>query len=104
MEMIKVITRSKDLFGAAILRVEVGTTGMCGGDSGHGCRTYLRFGNESGDWTFSATEDCLVLNAGGDSELLMLIEGLEFALAELKAGTNDGTSADVPTVGKREVE
>lgn len=74
-----------------ILDVEVGTTGFCGGDSGHGSRTYLSFTNDA------STDMCVSIDGeihepksvelmfGGDCELETVIQSLEFALKTLKA-------------------
>jgi hypothetical protein len=76
-----------------IISVTVGTTGYCGGDSGHGGRTYLKLEdlgstdlqvrvNNSG--TFAETSS-VEIRLGGDSELSTFIQGLEFALKVLKS-------------------
>ena len=43
----KIRTAITQITSANILTVEVGTTGYCGGDSGHGGRTYLRITDDS---------------------------------------------------------
>jgi len=43
----KIETFAQEIVSANIITVEVGTTGHCGGDSGHGGRTYLRIKDEA---------------------------------------------------------
>ena len=38
----EITTYSRDVISCNILEVEAGTTGYCGGDTGHGGRTYFR--------------------------------------------------------------
>lgn len=38
----EITTYSRDVVSCNILEVEAGTTGYCGGDTGHGGRTYFR--------------------------------------------------------------
>lgn len=81
----KITTYSRDVVSCNILEVEAGTTGYCGGDTGHGGRTYFsikdaactdmdvrvmrdRFGDCTG------FEVCL----GGDCELETMIRALKF--------------------------
>ena len=44
----KIPTAITEVTSANILTVEAGTTGYCGGDSGHGSRTYLRIKDDGG--------------------------------------------------------
>lgn len=74
-----------------IIEVEVGTTGYCGGDSGHGGRTYFRIKDlSSTDMSCKVTgTSCgnageVELSFGGDCELDTFISALEFALDKLK--------------------
>lgn len=77
-----------------ILGVEVGTTGFCGGDSGHGSRTYLSFTNDASTDMHAVidgemhTPKSVELLFGGDCELTTLIQSLEFALKTLKEQAN----------------
>lgn len=77
-------------FGNGILKITAGTTGYCGGDSGHGAKAFVEFHMEGGDLSTTGDngEDCnvekLVLSVGGDWEIDALIEGLEFAANALK--------------------
>lgn len=41
----KITTYSREIESCNILEVEAGTTGYCGGDTGHGGRTYFRIQN-----------------------------------------------------------
>ena len=105
--------RSKEIVRENIIKVEVGTNGYKGGDSGHGSRTYFAIENVAstdislsfaggdafcghvtiGDlelkgrtgMTGSEIEaDRIVIELGGDAELETFIEALEFAVATLK--------------------
>lgn len=79
------------------LKVEVGTTGFCGGDTGHGCKTYLSIINLAGTdikvKPFGPYgNDGFILSLGGDSELSTFIEALEFAVKTLKEQKDKKTS------------
>lgn len=96
---VKVETVSKEIISANILDVEVGTTGYCGGDTGHGGRTYLRISNVAStdmrcrvksngmlhcfDGCMDA--DQIEIMFGGDCELSTFIEALEFAANALRS-------------------
>ena len=70
---------------ANMLRVRVGTTGPCGGDSGHGCRTVLELADASGtDIEAQLVEGGVRISLGGDCELYTLIESLEWAAETLR--------------------
>ena len=80
---------SRDIVSANILHVEAGSTGYCGGDSGHGGRTYFSITDESStdigvnlinDYDIKGFEVFL----GGDCELDTTITALEFILTALK--------------------
>lgn len=83
-------TWQREIIDANMLEVEAGTTGYCGGDSGHGGRTYLQIKNlASTDINVNiigSEYDCegFEIILGGDSELSTFIEALEFALQVLK--------------------
>lgn len=92
---VKVETLSKEIDSANIIDVEVGTTGYCGGDSGHGGRTYFRIKNvTSTDMSVRINKSCefdwmnnlqeFELMFGGDCELDTFIEALEFAADTLR--------------------
>lgn len=81
---------SKTINHLNILEVDVGTNCPCGGDTGHGGRTLLRFTNQAstdmrvrinGGEQIEAQSIELVF--GGDAECETLIEALEFALDTL---------------------
>ncbi len=72
---------------ANILRVAAGTTGYCGGDTGHGGKTFIEIEDLGGtDVQFKITnhEKSLSIELGGDSELDTIIEALEFITKTLK--------------------
>ncbi len=80
-------TQEKDIVGANILKVIVGTNGYKGGDSGHGSRTHFELRDVGGtDMAVSVGEhgSSIRIELGGDSELKTFIEALEFAVATLK--------------------
>ena len=85
---------SKSFESLNILRVDVGTNCPCGGDSGHGGRTLLRFTNEAStdmrirvDGGAQVEVQSIELIFGGDTECETLIQALEFALGALKTFT-----------------
>ena len=77
-------TYSRDIYDCNVLSVEAGTTGYCGGDSGHGGRTYFRIKDEGGTDMhvvthtdrFGCSEFEVLL--GGDCELDTMIKALKF--------------------------
>lgn len=88
-------TSKKEIVLFNILEVEVGTTGLRGGDAGHGGETLIRFTDHSSTaWEMLAKDYSglyhfqdlqeFQLKLYGDSELQTFIEGLEFILSELK--------------------
>lgn len=90
MEIVKVY--EKEIVSANILRVAAGTTGLRGGDTGYGCRTFIEIEDEgSTDIKFKVINDgtnfggYLKIELGGDTELETIIEGLEFIVETLKA-------------------
>lgn len=93
---ITIPTWKAEIINANMLEVEVGTTGYCGGDTGHGGRTYLRL-KDLGSTDLSAsivTDNCgdteeVIMEFGGDTELSTLIEALEFAVKVLKDQTKN---------------
>lgn len=90
-----VSTLKKEIIDCNSIEVEVGTTGYCGGDTGHGGRTYFKIANiSSTDMSCrikgrnTVTEDYLnqiELMFGGDAEMETFIDALEFALETLKS-------------------
>jgi hypothetical protein len=89
-------TWSREILSANILEVEVGTNGYCGGDTGHGGRTYFRLRDLGGtDIHAVATSDSytyqeIVVTLGGDTELWTFIEALKFAVAVLEDTCRSG--------------
>ena len=97
---IKIVTRTKQFINMAVWEVEAGTTGLRGGDSGHGSRTYLRFRDQaSTDMRVEVApyRDEITLVLGGDAELVNLIAGLEFAVAVLKNAVDSPISKTAAT-------
>lgn len=86
----EVTTYQREVAYANILEVEAGTSGYCGGDSGHGSRTYIRIQDEGGtdiditsihgDYDIKGVE----ITLGGDSELKSIIEALKFVVTVLE--------------------
>lgn len=76
---------SKTIVNRNVLKIEIGTNGFCGGDAGHGCRTYFSLIDESGtDIRVDALSDGVEIVLGGDAELQTFVEALTFAAAALK--------------------
>lgn len=76
-------TYKTTITSANILEVEAGTTGPCGGDSGHGGRTMLRIADAAGtdiNVTWDENNKDLLIELGGDAEMSTFIGALEFAL------------------------
>ena len=88
------LIREKEILGACIMTIKVATTGKMGGDSGHGGRTSLEINLDGGDMAvvsestrvLAKTERAyrVLLEFGGDEELRVLTEGLEFAAKTLR--------------------
>lgn len=84
-------TWEREIYDANILSVEAGTNGYQGGDTGHGCRTYIRISDEGGtDISARAITDRfgdthgVEIALGGDSELSTIIEAMKFATKVLE--------------------
>lgn len=82
----------------ALLEVESGTTGFCGGDREEGGRAYVRIRAKSADFFAKVNTDengrpqGLEFAVSGDAEILALMESLHFAylaLMETCAEEND---------------
>ena len=72
---VDVETWEREIIDANILSVEVGTNGYQGGDTGHGCRTYIRISDEG-----STDIDARVIeNHYGDTT------GIEVTTAEMQS-------------------
>jgi hypothetical protein len=88
---------SREIYNCNVLGVSAGTTGYCGGDSGHGCRTIIRISDLGGTdlrarviprrypAPDNAAEEVEIV-LGGDAELQTIIEGLKFILRALEDG------------------
>ena len=77
-----------------IIGFAAGTTGYCGGDSGHGGRTFFSISDRlSSDIRFTTSRDGLELSVeiGGDSELDTIIQALKSIALILEAGASGGT-------------
>jgi len=88
---VEVQTVKREFTSANIIEVEVGTTGYCGGDSGHGGRTYFRIEDLSStdmavkvSGTSCGETGKVEIMFGGDSELETFIDALEFAAETLR--------------------
>lgn len=87
----KCLFRAKEEFTSAnILEAEVATTGYCGGDSGHGGRTYFKLKDlSSTDIDIRSSDDeygckSVEMMLGGDCELETFIESLRWAADTLE--------------------
>lgn len=79
--------KEKEIVSCNILRVEAGTTGLKGGDTGHGGRTYFSITDEaSTDMEVNVFNNGFEVMLGGDTELETMIEALEFIIKTLKKG------------------
>ena len=83
-------TYMENICSANIIQVEAGSTGYCGGDSGHGGRTYFRIEDLGGtDIRVNPINSLfgnggLEVTLGGDCELATIIEALDFISQCLK--------------------
>lgn len=94
LEGITIKTKMTECVSANVLGVEVGTTGIKGGDTGHGGRTYMKLQDLSstdmrvrvnnGEWVNLMSEGPLEIAFGGDAELETFIQALMFAVEELR--------------------
>ena len=79
-----------EITSANILEVKVGTTGFCGGDSGHGGRTYFSIKDlGSTDITVNTIKDSFGCTGfevilGGDCELATVINALTYIKTKLE--------------------
>lgn len=94
---------SKEIMNFNILKVKVESTGLRGGDSGHGGRTVFRLEDDASTcWNLRYEESfpgmteirhveqpsAVEIELQGDSELETFIQALEFAVEELKKMKN----------------
>ncbi len=92
----ELITKTQQFTTGAVLEVEVGTTGLRGGDSGHDGRTLLCIRDLGGrDMRVETQPSETTLIFGGDAELENLIDGLLFAVDVLEQSRNGGTTAEM---------
>jgi len=95
----KITTFSKTISMANILKVEAGTNGHQGGDTGHGSRTYFRIEDLGSTdirpicYETEYGNKGLEVTLGGDCELDTIIDALEFIVDVLRYRTK--VSADV---------
>lgn len=89
-------TWEREIVDANILRVEAGTNGYQGGDTGHGSRTYIRITDESStDISARVIKDKygdtagIEIALGGDAELSTMIEALKFITMVLEEGRQE---------------
>lgn len=84
------------LTSANILEFSVGTTGECGGDYGHGGRTFIRmdFSNSAALKVRVIKSDIVEIALAGDCELATLTGALEFMSLILSNSTHGGTISD----------
>lgn len=87
----EITTYTREVFSFNTLKVEAGTTGYKGGDSGHGGRSYFRIEDESStDMKVRRIlqryggGDGLEVTIGGDSELETMIRALKFIVRVLE--------------------
>lgn len=85
----------KEIHNCNILKVRVGTTGYCGGDSGHGGRSFIEITDETSTcWEANLQYDpggdvqSIRIDLFGDSELETIIEALRFAADNLERIAN----------------
>ena len=68
-----------EICSANIINVKAGTNGYCGGDTGHGSRTYFSIEDLGGtDMTVKTSSTGFEVFLGGDCELATIIEALKF--------------------------
>ena len=95
MKEIKLFEQS--FYDANALKCRIGTTGYCGGDSGHGCRTIFELEDLGGTDISATVSDSpsngkIKIELGGDAELATFIKTLEFASSKLKEITGEMAS------------
>ena len=85
-----------DFYSCNILEAEAGTNGLQGGDTGHGCRTYIRLQDAgSTDMTVHTYRDKygsegVEIILGGDTELQTIVGALKFIAKTLENGMEQG--------------
>jgi hypothetical protein len=87
-----IVMREHEITSANILQVRAGTTGPCGGDAGHGCRTVFELEDAGGtDIHVDVLEHGVRIRLGGDCELETFIQALEWAAKTLREQSHPGT-------------
>lgn len=90
----EITTYKREVVSANILEVEAGTNGYQGGDTGHGCRAYIRFEDKGGTAIDARLirrgEGGAAIELGGDCELSTFIEALKFAARVLEDMSANG--------------
>lgn len=94
----RIRTYHNEIVGCNVIEVEAGTTGLHGGDTGHGCRTYFRIEDVSGTdisvkvLGSKTNARGIEVITGGDSELETMIDALEFIVKVLRSQRKPGES------------
>jgi hypothetical protein len=91
---IEIPTYKREVMSANILKVEAGTNGYQGGDTGHGSRTYFRIEDEcSTDIQVRPLgrygDEGVEVTLGGDCELETIIAALKFIIKVLEDGSKE---------------
>ena len=86
---IEIQTFSREVVSCNLLKVEAGTNGFHGGDTGAGSRTYIRIVNNGNTDIYvrptgPCGDDGVEIMLGGDCELDTMITALEFITKVLK--------------------
>jgi hypothetical protein len=86
---IEIQTFSREVISCNLLKVEAGTNGFHGGDTGAGSRTYIRIVNNGNTDIYvrptgPCGDDGVEIMLGGDCELDTMITALEFITKVLK--------------------
>ena len=82
---VSVDIKEKEIVGANILKVQAGTNGYKGGDTGHGSRTFFSiYDVASTDMRVIKHDNGFEVRLGGDSELETIIEALKFIVETLE--------------------
>ena len=85
-EIIPSVLYQTEFLGACALKVTAGTNGPQGGDSGHGCWSYIKLEPDGGfdlDLEVIPADEnhenhCVIIKTGGDQELFQIIDALKF--------------------------
>ena len=70
--------------------MKAGTTGYCGGDTGHGGKTYFSIRDLGGtDITVNLIDGGFEVVLGGDAELATIIKALKYIKKKLEVNSNE---------------